>query len=111
MIGLHLSGALQNPAATRDQRKLAIQVNTALNNVDHWLAQAHNDTMTLIHLSNDQLAQPSTLTVLNDLATLSQYAYAGHIDQGTGQLQGGVIWIYANIQRLADFSVTRYIPS
>jgi hypothetical protein len=62
----------------------------------------------MVSLNTAQLADPSSLAVLNDLVTQARSAYAGQLDQSTGQSQGGVLWIYGNIQRLVDFVVIPY---
>lgn len=108
LISLHLSGALLSPEATPDQRVKATQINAALNTVDHWLGQAHDDAKQLVLLTPTQLAQPSSLALLNDLATQTRAAYAGQVNTSTDQSQGGVIWISSNVQHLIDFAVTPY---
>ncbi len=111
LIDIHLSGALQSPDTTQSQRKLAGQITADLNDVDQWLEQARNDAKQLLQLDDTQLAQPSALSVLNDMATQTQYAYAGRFDQPTAQSKGGAIGIYGNIQHLADFAVKPYTAS
>ena len=110
LIGLHLSGMLLSPDVTPDQRNLALRVNTALEDVAHELVQVRSDALKLLQMSNTQFSQPATLTTLNDMGTLSQSAYAGQLNRSSGQAQGGVVWIYGNIQRLADFAVKPYAP-
>jgi len=90
---------------------LAAQITTDLNNVDHWLTQARSDAKQLLSFNSAQFVQPSSLSLLNDLATQTQYAYAGLFDQSTGQSKGGAIGIYGNIQHLADFAVKPYSAS
>lgn len=108
LISLHLSGALLSSEATPEQRTHATQINAALDTVDHWLAQAHDDAKHLVLLTPAQLAQPASLTFLNDLVAQTKAAYAGQINTSTGQSQGGVLWISSNIERLVDFVVTPY---
>jgi hypothetical protein len=108
LVSLHLSGALLSQNAMQEQRKLATQINATLNTVARELEQVHDDAKQLVSLKAVQLAQPSSLAVLNDLVTQSRSAYAGQLDQTTGQFQGGVLWIYGNVQRLVDFVVTPY---
>lgn len=110
LIGIHLSGMLLSPDVTQDQRDLAFRVNTALKDVDQALVQVRSDALKLLQLSNAQFSQPTTLTTLNDMVTLSQSAYVGQLNQASGQAQGGVVWIYGNMQRLADFAVKPYTP-
>jgi len=110
LIGLHLSGMLLSPDVTQDQRNLALRINTALEDVAHQLTQVRGDALKLLQMSNGQFSQPATLTMLDDMVTLSQSAYAGQLNQSSGQTQGGVVWIYGNMQRLADFAVKPYTP-
>ena len=110
LIGLHLSGMLLAPDVTPDQRTLAFRVDNALKSVDHSLALVRSDALKLLQLTAPQFGQPTTLALFNDLTTQAQTAYAGQIDQTSGQPQGGMIWIYGNIQRLADFVVKPYTP-
>jgi hypothetical protein len=56
-----------------------------------------------------QWLQPSTLTLLNDLARQAQEAYTGQLDPATGQPQGGALLVYGNLQRLAAFEVRPYV--
>ena len=101
---------LLSPDVAQDQRNLALHVNTALQDVARELVQVRGDALKLLQMSNAQFSQPATLTTLNDLVTLSQSAYAGQLNQSSGQAQGGVVWIYGNMQRLADFAVKPYAP-
>jgi hypothetical protein len=39
----------------------------------------------------------------------AQLAYSGQIDPLTGQAQGGALWIYSNIQRMANFEVKPHV--
>jgi hypothetical protein len=115
LISLHMSGALLSPDATQAQRQLATRINASLNTVAHWLEQVHDNAKQLVSLNTAQLADPSSLAVLNDLVTQARSAYAGQLDQSTGQSQGGVLWIYGNIQRLVDFvvipsDISQYLP-
>lgn len=110
LIGLHLSGMLLSPDVTQDQHNLALRVNAALQDVAHELVQVRGEALNLLRMSNAQFSQPAVLTTLNDLVTLSQSAYAGQLNQSSGQAQGGVVWIYGNMQRLADFAVKPFTP-
>ncbi len=58
-----------------------------------------------------QLRQPPALTLLDDLATQAQYVYTGQPNPAAGASQGGVLWVYDNLQRLASFDVAPYRAS
>jgi hypothetical protein len=55
-----------------------------------------------------QLLGTQALTLLDDLATQAQTAYSGQLDPTTRQSEGGALWIYGNLQRLAAFDVRQY---
>jgi hypothetical protein len=109
LIGIHMDGAIQAPQTTPDQRKLAIQINTGLDNVKRLLASVFRDAKQLSGMTSIQLLQPSSLSLLDDLVTQAQYAYTGQLNPTTGQSEGGAIWIYGNLQRLANFDIKPYI--
>lgn len=110
LIAIHMNGAIQSPQTTPDQRKLAIQINAGLDNVRRLLEAVQHDAKQLLSMSNVQLLQPSSLSILDDLATQAQYAYTGQLNPSTGQSEGGAIWIYGNLQRLTTFDVKQYTP-
>jgi len=107
-IALHLDGVLSAPGATQYQRNLATQINTGINNANGWLGQLRHDAIQLVHMSNAQLAQPSSLALLNDMVTQADNAYKGRNDSATGQQQIGVSQIYRLVQLLATFEVKPY---
>jgi hypothetical protein len=72
------------------------------------LTQIYQDAKQLAPLTDAQLLQPPNLTLLDDLTTQAQYAYTGRPNPSVGTSQGGVLWIYNNLQRLASFDVTPY---
>ncbi|MBA2288243.1 MAG: serine/threonine protein kinase [Ktedonobacteraceae bacterium] len=111
LISEHMTGAIQSPQTTRDQRTLAVQINRRLDAVIHLFEQVQYDAKHLLLMNNAQLLQPPALALLNDLAIQAQYAYAGQLDPSTGQPGGGALWIYNNLQRLAAFEIRPYVAS
>jgi hypothetical protein len=109
LISIHMEGAIQAPQTTPDQRRLAIQINTGLDNVKRLLESVFRDAKQLSGMTSIQLLQPSSLSMLDDLATQAQYAYTGQLNLSTDQSEGGAIWIYGNLQRLANFDIRLYI--
>lgn len=107
-IDLHLNGVIQSPGVTTDQRKFAIQVDTAVKNVEVWLAKVRMDAQKLEPMSLQQLVQPAARGILDDMSNQALYAFAGRVNPTTGNVQEGVIQIYYNIQRLATFDVQSY---
>ena len=77
-----------------------------MDNVRVWLGQLHRDAQQLEHMNDEQLAQ--ALPMLDDMAVQASFAYAGRVDPTTGNMQGGVTWIYTGIQHLARFDVIVY---
>ena len=110
LIGMHMDGAILSPQTTPDQRKLAIQINAGIDTVRHALEQVVQDAKVLVTMASRQLLQSSSLSMLDDIVTQAQNAYTGRFDPSTGQSQGGAVWIYGNIQRLAAFEVKTYVP-
>jgi hypothetical protein len=111
LVSIYLNGVIQAPEITQDQHQLATQITTSLGKLKSALEQIHQDATRLVTLSSSQLLQLSSLSILNDLAAQVQYAYAGQLDPSTGQPEGGVLWIYSNLQRLAAFVVKPFSGS
>jgi predicted lipoprotein len=103
-----MAGAIQSPLTTPDQRKLAVQINTRLDNEKRMFEQIQQDAKRLLQMSYTQMLGTQALTILNDLATQAQNAYNGQLDPTTGQSDGGSLWIYGNLQRLASFDIRQY---
>jgi hypothetical protein len=109
LISIHMEGAIESPQTTPEQRKLAIAINAGIDDVKRLFERMQQGGRQLLAMSNTQLLQPSSLSLLNDLATQAQGAYTGRLDPATGQSNGGALWIYGNLQRLATFQVRPYI--
>ncbi len=107
-IDLHLNGVLQAPGATQDQRAEAAKIAAGLSNVKLALTQARHDATLLVHMSDSQLAQPSTLSLINDLVTATTTAYQGQTTSAPNQTKDGMSQLYPEIQQLAAFTVTAY---
>jgi serine/threonine protein kinase len=108
LISEHMAGAIQSPQTTPDQRKLAVQINTRLDEEKRLFEQVQHDAKQVLNLSDTQVLGAHALTILNDLATQAQNAYTGQLDPSTGQSNGGALWIYGNLQRLATFDIRQY---
>ena len=106
----HMAGVLQSQGATGNLHTLAVQLNTAINNVKNWLGQVHQDAVQLLHMSDQQLSQLAALDILSDLESQGRDALAGQTDPVTGNVQEGATWIYDNVQRLAIMDVQPYAP-
>lgn len=105
----HMAGVTLSPGAPPALRALAVQINTAVSNMRKWLTQLHTDALILIHMSDTDLAHLSGRDLLGDLELQARYAYAGSMDPSTGNFQGGAVWIFDNVQRLATLDVRPYL--
>ena len=85
-VPLHLNAVLRAPDATPDMRALATEIVQSLNNAGKWLVQARMLAKQLVYMNADQLAQPTTLTMLDNLLTDTTYAYIGQLDPNTNQV-------------------------
>lgn len=101
-------GVLNSAGSTQYQRQLATQINTGIENEQTWLGLIRKDAMQLAHMNNNQLAQQSTLTIINDMVTQATNAVQGFNNPSTGTLEEGYSQIYLQIQKLATFDVKPY---
>jgi len=108
LVSGHLSGAVLAPDATATQHALADQIQQGIDRIKTWLENIHQDAKKLLAMDANQLNQPSTLTILDDMVTNAQYAYVGQLDPLTAQNSGGVIWISNHVQQMAAFGVRAY---
>jgi hypothetical protein len=104
-IALHLKGLVDSPGATVAQRQLTIQIENAINKVQALLEQVHQDAKKLVKMTDAQLLQPATLSLLDDMTKHAQDAFVGQFDPATGEIQDGVTQIHYAIQRLAAINV------
>ncbi len=107
---LHLNGVIRAPDATPQMRALATEIVQSLNNAVKWLVQARMLAQQLVKMNADQLAQPTTLTMLDNLLTDTTYAYIGQLNPNTNQVVPGVLQVHYDIQRLATFNITPDLP-
>jgi eukaryotic-like serine/threonine-protein kinase len=108
LISEHMAGAIQSPQTTPDRRKLAVQINARLDEEKSLFEQMQHDAKLVLGMSDSQWLGAQALTFLDDLATQAQNAYSGQLNPSTGQSEGGALWIYGNLQRLATFDVRLY---
>ncbi len=106
-VAKHLYGLLEANTVTPALRAQVAAIIAALDNVKTWLIRVHHDGLQLIHMSNKQLQQPGTLTLLNDMIFNAANAFTGHPDPISGQMREGVTWLHDQIQSLATLNVSR----
>ncbi|GCE06551.1 hypothetical protein [Dictyobacter aurantiacus] len=101
LMGHHLTGLIEAPQITPDQKQQINQINVNLNRIV--------DMLTLIRSDATKLAtNPNDKTTLDDLYTQGCNAYYGAYDPGSGNRMGGAIWLYDHIQHLSSFTVKKY---
>lgn len=105
-IGTHLSDITRVPGVSPEQKQLAAEINDDINNVQVWLSAVHKDAAELIQKPADQIIQPQTLPVFDDMLTQANKAFTGQTDPHTGQVKEGVAQIHYKIQNLAMFDLT-----
>ncbi len=69
-VNTHLTGLVGSPDRTEEQKKVAIQVDRAIERMINDLTQVRKDAVQLVQRNNDQLRQPDTFTLLNEMAKL-----------------------------------------
>jgi len=105
-IGTHLSDITRVPGVSPTQKQLASKINDDINDVQVWLIGVHKDAAELLQKPADQVIQPQTLPVFDDMFAQANKAFTGQTDPHTGQVKAGVAQIYYNIQNLATFDIT-----
>ena len=106
-VSKHLYGLLEANTATPALRTKVGAIIAALDNVKSWLVQVHHDAYQIMKMSDAQLRQPATLSLLNDMIDNATNAFSGQPDPVTGQMREGVTWIHDQIQSLATLDVQR----
>lgn len=109
-FALHLNGVVQAPDATAQMRVLSTQMIEALNNTRGWLAQVRTYTRQLVVMDDAQLAQASTLILLDNLLQYATYAYVGQLDPKTDQVLPGVLQVHYDVQKLAALTLSASLP-
>jgi serine/threonine protein kinase len=101
-----LPGIIGAPGVTSSMQMLAQNALATLPTVQNWLNAVHKDAVQLVGLTNGQLLQDSTRTILDDMEMQASYAYNGQGNPANSQFQAGALWIVTNqIQRLATLDV------
>ncbi len=107
----HLDGLLQAAGATPALRKNISDLISAMNNVENWLGQVHHDAQQIVKMSDGELQQPATLTLLNDMIDNANHAYVGQLDPTTNNMREGIIWLHDHIQTLATLPIAPFAQS
>jgi serine/threonine protein kinase len=104
-VDLHLKGLIASPSHTQEQQQIVILVNSVITRMINDLIQVRKNAIQLVKRSNPQLRQPDTLTMLNEIATLTREANSGWFDTSSHENIGGAIWVNTRIQQLATISL------
>jgi len=109
-VPLHLNAVIRAPDSTPQMRALATEIIQSLNNAGRWLVQTRMLARQLVNMNADQLAQPTTLTMLDNLLSDTTYAYIGQLNPSTNQVAPGVLQVHYDIQKLATLNITPNLP-
>jgi len=107
-LAFHLNGLLQANTSNKGLRTQIAAMIVALNNVRFWLMQVRKDSQQLLKMSDSQLHQPTTLSLLNDMIANANFAYVGQPDTTTGEVHQGVSWVHSQMQSLAVIAIAKY---
>ncbi len=108
-IAFHLNGLLQANSSNTTLRTHIAAMIVALNNARFWLTQVRKDAQQLMKMSDDQMHQPTTLSLLNDMIANANFAYVGQTDTITGETHQGITWVHNQMQSLAILNVAKYV--
>jgi len=109
-VPLHLNGVVKAPDATPQMRQIATRIINALANSSKWLKEARMLARQLALMNNNQLSQPGTLTMIDNLVTDVTYAYIGQLDPKTNTVIPGVLQVHYDVQQLATLILTKNLP-
>ena len=104
-VNTHLTALTDSPGLTDEQKQAVIQVDDDIARMINDLAQVRTDAVQLVQRNNEQLRQPDTLTLLNEMVNLTIEANSGWFDPKTHENVGGTIWLNAWVHQLATVSV------
>lgn len=104
----HLSGLLEVIKPTPEMRKSLADLVSALNNATYWFTQMRQDAQKLMKMSDQQIQQAATLSVINDMINNANHAYSGDKDPATGETRQGVIWAHTHMQDLATIDIRAF---
>jgi hypothetical protein len=104
----HLNGLLNAPGSTPGVRESVSQIIPAINNVQNWLEELRAEAKQIVAMTDAQLGQAETFSLLNDMVDQANSAFAGQLDPTSGAIREGAAWIHEQLQSLATLTVTPY---
>ena len=99
---------VQSPGVLREQVAQAGEISAALDVINAWLGQIHQDARQLVALDNPQLVQDEGIGLRGEINSLVTRVLNGGSDPSTGRAEKGVTAIAEQIQQLATMDITRY---
>lgn len=103
-IGKHLHDLTALPQTSAAKKELAIQIKQWIDGVNLWLRTVRDDVLKLYAMPDAQLFSNQGRSLLDEIATLANYAFVGKVDPHD-QVTPGVVQIHYDIQRLATFDI------
>ena len=103
-VGKHLHDLSVLPEISATQKALAIQIKQEIDGVNLWLRTIRGDILKLYVMPDAQLFSSQGRALLDEIATLANYAFAGKVDPHA-QVTPGVVQIHFDIQRMATFDI------
>ncbi|MBE3559275.1 MAG: hypothetical protein IMW89_08625 [Ktedonobacteraceae bacterium] len=109
----HLNGLLQTsaPAERETLRKRIAPLVMALNNVKYWLTQVRRDAQQIMKMTDQQLQQSTTLTIINDMIDHANHAYVGQNDPSIHEMRQGIVWIHQQMHSLATLDIKTFVAN
>ncbi|HEY6408229.1 MAG TPA: hypothetical protein VIY29_12250, partial [Ktedonobacteraceae bacterium] len=99
-----LKAIAQSPSASTDQKALATRLVAQVNKINAQYELVHQDARMLMQMTDAQLLQPSSLSLVNDMAAHAAFAFTGNAKIGLE----GVTKVFDDIQSLANFDAEAY---
>jgi hypothetical protein len=104
-----LSFLQSSPNLSPQKLQLGLQTEQDVRvNIPYHLQLVRQYAKQLVMMSNAQLAQKSTLLLLDAMLQQARIAYSGEFDPTTGHFQGGILNDYNTIQLLASYDIAPY---
>jgi hypothetical protein len=101
---LYLKAIAQSPSASTDQKALATRLVAQVNKINAQYEIVHQDARMLMQMTDAQLLQPSSLSLLNDMAAHAADAFTGNAKIGLE----GAVKVFNDMQSLANFDAEAY---
>lgn len=105
-VDIHLQGLANAPGHTQAQQALALKLDRALKIDTSLFQKIRQDAIKLVTMDSTQLTSNQALSLLDDMVTNANEAYAGQLDPTTGGNINGIAWIHDELQGIATVPVT-----